>query len=99
MGWAQPVSRPSTRTFRRQGAVFPADLDTARAAIAAGEGMHVVARRDRASADSLREHVNDINGMDDDELIARANYVLSLILSAYNDDESYYVTNVSGRLT
>jgi hypothetical protein len=30
----------------------------------------------------LREHVNVIIGIDDDELIARADYVLSLILSA-----------------
>jgi hypothetical protein len=29
----------------------------------------------------LREHVNDIIDMDDDELIARAEYVLSRILS------------------
>jgi hypothetical protein len=35
----------------------------------------------------LREHVNDIIDIDDDELIARVDYVLSLILSAYNDDD------------
>jgi hypothetical protein len=41
----------------------------------------------RASTDSLREHVNDIIDIDD-ELIAHADYVLSLILSAYNDNDS-----------
>jgi hypothetical protein len=43
--------------------------------------------RHRSSTNSLREHINDIVDIDDHELIARADYVLSLILSAYNDDE------------
>jgi hypothetical protein len=44
--------------------------------------------RRQSSTDSLREHVNDIIEINDDQLIARADYVLSLILSAYNDDDS-----------
>jgi Helix-turn-helix domain of resolvase len=104
----------------RPKALSPADLETARAAIAAGEDMHVVTRRvglsrqtlyaaglrkhppisvlvpfakndkymwHRSSTNSLREHVNEIIGIDDAELTARADYVLSLILSAYNDDD------------
>ena len=43
--------------------------------------------RHQVSTKSLREHVNDIIGIDDDELIAQAEHVLSLILSAYNDDD------------
>jgi hypothetical protein len=35
----------------------------------------------------LCEHVNDIINLDDDELIAWAEYVLSLILSGYNDED------------
>jgi hypothetical protein len=43
--------------------------------------------RYRPSTDCLREHVNDIIDIDDDELIAQAEHVLSLILSAYNNDD------------
>jgi hypothetical protein len=44
----------------------------------------------------LREHVNDIIDMDDDELIAWAEYVLSLILSAYNDENGEEHGNYRG---